>query len=84
VSIKDVRSQEGGEVEVYSADILWTRRGFTLQMRTSAFFGAKTLDFSKFIVCPHGQEGSELGRSRGKGSIFRDFFANVFYGQSLS
>jgi len=25
-------------------------------MRTSVLFGAKTLDFSKFMVCPHGQE----------------------------
>jgi len=23
-------------------------------MRTSALFSAKTLDFSKFMVCPHG------------------------------
>jgi len=25
-----------------------------LQMRTSAFFGAKIPDFCKFMVCPHG------------------------------
>jgi len=28
-----------------------------LQMRTSALFGAKTPDFSKLMVCPHGQGG---------------------------
>jgi len=26
-------------------------------MRTSALFDAKTFDFSKFMVCPHGQGG---------------------------
>jgi len=32
--------------------------GGILQMQTSAFFLAqKTLDFSKFMVCPHGQGG---------------------------
>jgi len=59
-------------------------------MRTSALFGAKTFDFSKFMVCPHGQ-GGEGGRKRGVepvqtfcgqggrgGSIFRDFVRTSF------
>jgi len=29
--------------------------GEVLQMRTSALLGAKNPDFSKFMVCPHGQ-----------------------------
>jgi len=28
-----------------------------LQLWTSTLFGAKTSDFPKFVVCPHGQEG---------------------------
>jgi len=31
-------------------------------MLTSALSGAKTLDFSKFIVCPHGQGGEGLSQ----------------------
>jgi len=36
------------------------------------------MDFSKFMVCPHGQgeeswASAEILRARGKGSIFRDF-----------
>jgi len=44
-------------------------------MRMSALFGAKTSDFSKFLICPHGQ---------GKGVNFSRFCANVFYGRSLT
>jgi len=45
LSIKDVRYQGG----LSSADILQTKGGReSLQMRTSALFGAKTSDFSKF------------------------------------
>jgi len=29
--------------------------GLVIQMWTSALFGAKTSDFSKFMVCPHEQ-----------------------------
>jgi len=36
-------------------------------MRTSALFGEKTSDFSKFMVRP------QSVRTRGRGSIFRDF-----------
>jgi len=46
------RPQSGG---LSSADILRTRG--ILQMRTSALFFKKTPNFSKFIVCPHGQGG---------------------------
>jgi len=48
--MKDVRSQRGG---VPSAD---KRGGWSLQMRISARFVAETTDFSKFMVCPHGQD----------------------------
>jgi len=47
LSIKDIRSQ--GEEVLSSADKI--EGG--LQMRTFALFGAS--DFSKFMVCPHGQ-----------------------------
>jgi len=37
-------------------------------MRKSALFGAKTSDFSKFILCPHGQGGwSQCGHFADKG-----------------
>jgi len=51
-SIKDVHSQRGRGLS--NADILRTRG--VLQMRTSALFAAKPSNFSKFMVCPHGQE----------------------------
>jgi len=53
-------------------------------MWTSALFGAKNSDFSKFMVCPHGQGGlSQCGRFADKGgreSNFRDFLRTAFYG----
>jgi len=36
-----------------------------------AFFGAKNFDFSKFMVCPHGQGG--------KRSIFHDFVERLLW-----
>jgi len=51
-------------------------------MWTSALFGAKTLDFSKFMVCPHGHGGgglSQCGHFADKdGSIFREFVRTSF------
>jgi len=69
-SIKDVRSQ--GFVQCgHFAD---KGGGKVLQMRTSARFGTKTSDFSKFMVCPHGQGGlSQCGHfsdKRGGGQFF--------------
>jgi len=57
-------------------------------MRTSTLFGAKTSDFSKYIVCPHEQGGrglSQCGHFVGKeeGGNFSRFCADVFYGRSL-
>jgi len=49
--MKDVCSQG----RLYSADILRTRG--VLQMWMFALFGAKSSDFLKFMVCPHGQGG---------------------------
>jgi len=52
-------------------------------MRTSALFGAKTSYFSKFTVCPHGQDGrgepvrAFFGQG-GKEKIFRDFVRKSF------
>jgi len=37
---------------------------------TSAFFGGKTLDFSKFMVCPHGQGGKGVDFVR---TFFMDY-----------
>jgi len=47
-------------------------------MRTSALFGAKTPDFSKFMMCPHGQgeRGLEPVRKfsdKGRGQFFKIF-----------
>jgi len=56
-------------------------------MRTSALFDAKkTLDFSKFMVCPHrqggGRDGADILRKRGRG-YFSSFCADVFYERPL-
>jgi len=64
-SIKDDCSRGRG---LSSADILQTRG--VLHMRMSALFGAKTSDFLKLI--------ERLALTREEGSIFRDFYANVF------
>jgi len=60
-------------------------QGF-LQMRTFALFGAKTLDFPKFMVCPHGQGGWEAEPvqaffDKGERVNFSQFYADVFYGR---
>jgi len=57
-------------------------------MRTFALFGAKNFDFSKFLVCPHGQgkDGVEPVRTffrQGEGVNFSRFCADVFYGRPL-
>jgi len=68
-------------------DIFLTR-GRGLQVGRSVFFGAKkTSDFSKFMMCPHGQVERELSQyghfADKKESIFLRFCADVFYGRSL-
>jgi len=77
VSIKDIRNQGGGG-RLFSADILRTRE--ILQMRTSILFGAKTSDFSKFMVCPHGQGMRGLNQCglRERGINFSRFCADSF------
>jgi len=52
----------------------------------SAFWLHKSSDFSKFMVCPHGQGGREVEPmrtfcgQRGRGIIFSRFCADIFYG----
>jgi len=55
-------------------------------MRTSVVFGAKNSDFSKYMVCLHGQEGGEVEPVRtfygqGGGVNFSRFCADVYYGR---
>jgi len=65
------RHRSQGGVRLSSANIFRTKWAvFRFQMRTSAQFGAKNSNFSKFILCPHEQ--------RGRGSIFRDFVRTSF------
>jgi len=78
-SIKDVRSPgERGVCPVRT----FCRQREVLEMRTSAPFGAKTPDFSKFIVRPHGQGGrgssTDNFRIRREGTFFRDFVRTSF------
>jgi len=51
-------------------------------MRTSALFGAKTSDYSKFMVYLHGQERlshcERFADKWGEGSILRDFVGTSF------
>jgi len=53
-------------------------------MRTFAFFGAKNIGSSKFMMCPHGQRGErvEQVRTRKRGQFLR-FCADVFLDGSL-
>jgi len=57
-------------------------------MRTSALFDAKTLNFSKFMVCLHGQvtdifDGHEHFTDKGC-QIFLRFCTDVLYGRPLA
>jgi len=63
-----------------SADILQTRVRRIFQMRTSALFGAKNSDFSKFMVCPEGLSQCGHFADKEKGC---QFFA-ILYGRPLS
>jgi len=81
LSVKDVYSQWGKKFVQcrHFAD-----KGI-IQLCTSALFGANTWDFSKFMICLHGQ-GVESVRTfcrQGEGSIFA-FCADVFYRWPLS
>jgi len=70
-SINDVHSQGGCGVCPVR-----TRGKGLLQMRISTLLEQKTLDFSKFLMCLHGQEreGVEPVRTRGGGG---QFFASL-------
>jgi len=73
--------QSGRERGLSSADIFRTRG--VLQMRTFALLEVKSSDFSKFMMCPHGQGGkgwtsADILRTKGEGSIFRDFVRTSF------
>jgi len=53
------------------------------------FFMQKTWDISKFMVCPHGQEGKGVEPvltfcGQGRGVNFFRFYADVFYGRPLT
>jgi len=53
-------------------------------MRTSALFAQKTSDFSKFIVCPHGQGGlSQYGHFTNKEGQFVAILSGRLYGLHL-
>jgi len=47
-------------------------------MRTSALLVLKTTDFSKFLVCLHGQGALSQCGQKAEGSIFRDFMRMYF------
>jgi len=59
--------------------------GGVFQMRTSAFLVQKTSDFSKCMVCPHGQGGLRQCKhfsDKGDGRFnFSRFSAGVLYGR---
>jgi len=58
-----------------------------LHVRMSALFGAKTSDFSKFMVCPNGQGGRRLSQYKhfvDKGGVnFSRFCADVLSVRTL-
>jgi len=62
-------------VGVSSADILRIRRRGFFRRGHPHYLVQKTSDFSKFMMCPHGQgEGGRASADKGgEGPIFRDF-----------
>jgi len=75
------RPHSRGEGGLSSAD------NESLQMRTSALFGAKTPDFSKFMASPYGQrrgvEPLQTFFGQGGGGHFLRFCADVFFGRPI-
>jgi len=65
-SIKDVPSQ--GEERFVQCGHLADKGVLQKQMPT--LFGAKSSDFSKFMVCPHGQGGMSQCEQGGGGQFF--------------
>jgi len=63
LSIKDVRSQEGLPVRIFCG-CGWRR---VLQMRTSALFGAKNLDYYQNLWCARCGASANILRIRGEG-----------------
>jgi len=53
---RNPKSEEEEEGRIIQCGHFSDKMGKVLQMRASALFGAKTSDFLKFMVCPHGQE----------------------------
>jgi len=79
------RCPQSGGGGLSSVDTFGQGRRGVLRMRTPALLAKKTSDFSKFIVCPHGQEVrrevSQCGHFAdkcGRGLIFRDFVQTSF------
>jgi len=61
LSIKDVRSQEGGGCPVRA--FCGQEGEGVLQMLMSALFGAKNIGFFEILVCTHGQGEVESVRT---------------------
>jgi len=81
-SIKDVRSQGGGEF-VQCGHFSDKRGRGVLHMQTSTLFGTKNFGFSKiYSVSARAKEGFVPVRTfceqGGRGSIFRDFVRTSF------
>jgi len=82
--MKDVRSQGGGRRGLSSAGILRTRQGGFFRCGRPHFLVQNTSDFSKLMVCPHGQwRLSQCGNFSDNGSNFSRFCADVLYGRLL-
>jgi len=80
LSIKDVRSQRGN---LSCADILRTRGKRSSVTDIHTFWCKITSQFSKFMVCPHGQgrrgcASADIFRIRAERSIFCDFVRTSF------
>jgi len=76
------RPQSNGGRDMSCADILRTKgEGSSSDVDVRTFWCKKTLDFTKFIVCPHGQGGwtsATFCRQRARGSIFNGFVRTSF------
>jgi len=79
------RSQSGEKGVVVQCRHFADKEEGVLQMRTSALFGAKNLDFSKFLLCSHEQEGRGLSQcgyfadKEGGGQFFAILCGRLFW-----
>jgi len=81
------RSPQSERGVVQCGHFAYKEGGWFFRYGRPHFFGRKTSNFSKFMMCPHGQrELSHCGHfsDNGGGVHFSRFYADAFYGRPIT